>query len=458
MKSFLFKGILTSNGWKKNTEIKVDKGGLITSIHCESKSKTSEYVDGFAIPGFQNAHSHSFQYAMAGLAERHEGSGVPDDFWSWRDAMYKLALSVNPDQFEAIATMLYTEMIRHGYTSVAEFHYVHHDQNGKKYNNLAEMGSRLVSAAKKVGLKITLIPIFYQKGGFNKKPAVEQRRFISSTLEEYHKLYEASEKATQFYDGANIAIGIHSMRGVEPEVIKRVASEFPKEVPFHIHISEQIKEVEDAKAYLNKRPVAWMLDNIEINNRFHLIHATHITTEETIGVAKTGANIVLCPSTEGNLGDGIFPLVQYQQYGGQWSIGTDSHIGLNPLEELRILDYGQRLKTHKRNTFYLPKQGDSGFFGIDMTLKTGRKAMNNYNSEYFKVGEPLDTVVFDNNAPLLACSSLENLSSTIVYGTDANMHLGTIANGRWLTNKEGHLLKTEIQQHFIKTIKELNLR
>ena len=245
---------------------------------------------------------------MAGLAERHEGTGVPDDFWSWRDAMYKLALSVNPDQFEAIATMLYAEMLRHGYTSVAEFHYVHHDQNGKKYNNLAEMGSRLVSAAKKVGLKITLIPIFYQKGGFGKEPTYEQRRFISSTIEEYQKLYEASEKATQFYDGANIAIGIHSMRGVEPELIKRVASEFPKEVPFHIHISEQLKEIEDSKAYLNKRPVEWMLDNIDMNDRFHLVHATHLTKEETIGIAKTGANVVLCPSTEGNLGDGIFPL------------------------------------------------------------------------------------------------------------------------------------------------------
>jgi len=395
---------------------------------------------------------------MAGLAERHEGTGVPDDFWSWRDAMYKLALSVNPDQFEAIATMLYAEMIRHGYTNVAEFHYVHRDQHGKKYNNLAEMGSRLVSAAKKVGLKITLVPIFYQKGGFGKEPTHEQRRFISSTIEDYQKLYEASEKAIQFYEGANIAIGIHSMRGVEPELIKRVASEFPKDVPFHIHISEQLKEIKDSKAYLNKRPVEWMLDNIEMNDRFHLVHATHLTKKETIGIAKTSANVVLCPSTEGNLGDGIFPLAQYQQYGGQWSIGTDSHIGLNPLEELRILDYGQRLTSHKRNTFYRPEQGDSGLFGIDMALKTGRKAMNNFNSDYFKVAESLDAVIYDANSPLLACSSLENLSSTIVYGTDASMNLGTITNGRWVTIKEGHLLKNDIQQHFIKTIKELKIR
>lgn len=458
MKSFLFRGLLTNQGWKNNVDIQVDDKGLIQSIDYESQSKNSEFVNGYAIPGFQNAHSHSFQYAMAGLAERHEGTGVPDDFWSWRDAMYKLALTVNPDQFEAIATLLYSEMLRHGYTSVAEFHYLHHDQKGKTYNNLAEMGSRLVSAAKKVGIKITLVPIFYQKGGFGKAPTYGQRRFISSTIDDYQKLYDASEKITKEYTGANIAIGIHSMRGVEPEIIKKVAKDFPKDVPFHIHISEQLKEIEDSLAYLNKRPVEWMLDHVEMSNRYHLVHATHLTDTETIGIAKTGANVVLCPSTEGNLGDGIFPLALYQQHGGQWSIGTDSHVGLNPLEELRLLDYGQRLTTHKRNSFYLPGQGDSGLFGINMALKAGRKAMNNFNTNYFKVGEPLDAIVYDANSPLLGCSSLENLSSTIVYATDSFMHLGTITDGKWVANKEGHVLKQDIQKAFIKTIKDLKER
>ena len=458
MQSFLFKGLLTNQGWKNNVEVVVNDKGLIASINYESESKNSELVNGYAIAGFQNAHSHSFQYAMAGLAERHEGTGIPDDFWSWRKAMYKLALTVNPDQFQAIATMLYAEMLRHGYTNVAEFHYVHHDQNGNPYNNLAEMGSRLVLAAKKVGIKITLIPIFYQKGGFGKAPIGSQRRFISSTIDDYKKLYEASEKVTKQYIQANIAIGIHSMRGVEPEVIKRVASEFPKNVPFHIHISEQLKEVEDALAYLNKRPVEWMLDNVDMSNRYHLVHATHLTKEETIGIAKTDANVVLCPSTEGNLGDGIFPLALYQKHAGQWSIGTDSHVGLNPLEELRILDYGQRLTTHKRNSFYLPQQGDSGLFGIDMALKSGRKAMNNFNANHFNVGAPLDAVVYDANSPLLACTSLQNLSSTIVYATDSQMYLGTISNGKWLANKKGHILTQDIQKVFIKTLSDLKAR
>lgn len=458
MKSFLFKGLLTSEGWKNNVEIQIDNKGLITAIDCESESKNAEFVNGFGIPGFQNAHSHAFQYAMSGLAERHEGTGVPDDFWSWRDAMYKLALTINPDQFEAIATMLYAEMLRHGYTSVAEFHYVHHDKNGNPYSNLAEMGSRLVSAAKTVGLKMTLVPIFYQKGGFGKAPTEGQRRFISPTIDAYQKLYEASEKATKGYSGANIAIGIHSMRGVEPEVIKKVASEFPKDVPFHIHISEQLKEIEDSLDYLNQRPVEWMLNNIDMNDRFHLVHATHLTQEEAKGIAKAKANVVLCPSTEGNLGDGIFPLALYQKHGGQWSIGTDSHVGLNPLEELRILDYGQRLTTHKRNSFYLPGQGDSGLFGIDMALKSGRKAMNNFNKNYFSIGQPLDAIIYDANAPLLACTTSKNLSSTIVYSTDSNMHLGTITDGKWVTRKDGHLLKEDIQNTFVKTIQNLKTR
>lgn len=458
MKSFLFKGLLTSNGWQNNVEVCVNDEGLITSLKIGLQNSTSKLINGFAIPGFQNAHSHSFQYAMAGLAEQHKGSGIPDDFWSWRKAMYSLALSINPDQLEAIATMLYAEMLRHGYTSVAEFHYVHHDQNGNPYANIAEMGSRLVAAAKNVGLKITLVPIFYQKGGFGKEATDGQRRFISSTIDDYLKLYEASEKETRYSSWANIAVGIHSMRGVDPEIIKMVAKEFPQDVPFHIHIAEQLKEIEDAKAYLKKRPVEWMLDNVEMSNRFHLVHATHLSKAETIGLAKSKANVVLCPSTEGNLGDGIFPLALYQENGGQWSIGTDSHIGLNPLEELRILDYGQRLTTHKRNSFYLPGKEDSGFFGIDMALKAGRKAMNNFNETYFKVGQPFDAVVYDADSPLLACTTFENLSSTLVYATDSQMHFGTITDGNWVVTKNGHINQKEIQTNFVQTINAMKSR
>ena len=309
---------------------------------------------------------------MAGLAENH--SGEQSDFWSWREAMYGLALAVNPDQFEAIAAMLYAEMLRHGYTNVAEFHYLHHDKDGKPFDNLAEMGSRLVNAAKKTGINITLIPIFYQKGGFNKSPEPNQKRFISQNVEDYAKLYEASENACKDYEHANIAVGIHSMRGVETEAIKEVAANFPKNVPFHIHISEQLKEVEDCVEFLGKRPVEWMLENVELSERFHFVHATHLDENEIKGLAEKRVNVVLCPTTEGNLGDGIFPLREFQNAGGNWSIGTDSHVSLNPFEELRLLDYGQRLISHKRNTFTDEKNGNSAAYAIRTSDNCGQKS------------------------------------------------------------------------------------
>jgi formimidoylglutamate deiminase len=460
MKTYYFKGILQNTGWKENTGFSVSNKGIITDISSfDPQNKSSEMIDGFAIPGFQNAHSHAFQYAMAGLAERHENTtSTPDDFWGWREAMYQLALRMNPEQMEAIATMLYAEMARHGYTNVAEFHYVHHDKNGKPYANLAEMGNSLISAAKSVGIGITLVPIFYQKGGFGQEPNDRQRRFISPTIDTYLELLESSREACKHYQQANIAIGIHSMRGVEPSDIAEIAKSGPQDIPFHIHVSEQLKEIEDAVKYLGKRPVEWLLDHVDMNDRFHLVHATHLTDDEISGIAKSEANVVLCPSTEGNLGDGLFPLRKYQENDGKWSIGTDSHIGLNPLEELRLLDYGQRLISHKRNTYSSRYQEDSGMYAIEMATKTGRKAMNNFTTDFFKVGEPLNACIIDASSPLLATTSTKNRTSTIVYATDPNMQLGTIANGEMIVNNRSHTKYLGIKEQFVKTINELKNR
>ncbi|PKV50936.1 formimidoylglutamate deiminase [Aquimarina sp. MAR_2010_214] len=460
MKTYYFKGILQNTGWKENTSFTVNNEGIITDISSFDPQNTSnEIIDGFAIPGFQNAHSHAFQYAMAGLAERHESTtSTPDDFWGWREAMYQLALTMNPEQMEAIATMLYAEMARHGYTNVAEFHYVHHDKNGVPYANLSEMGNSLISAAKNVGIGITLVPIFYQKGGFGQEPNDRQRRFISPTIDEYLTLLESSKEACTHYQHANIAIGIHSMRGVEPSDIAEIAKSGPQNIPFHIHVSEQLKEIEDSVKYLGKRPVEWLLDHVDMNDRFHLVHATHLTDNEIEGIAKSKANVVLCPSTEGNLGDGLFPLRKYQENGGKWSIGTDSHIGLNPLEELRILDYGQRLISHKRNTYSSNQQGNSGMYALEMVTETGRKAMNNFNKDFFKVGEPLNACIIDASSPLLATASTKNLTSTIVYATDSNMQLGTIANGEMIVKNRNHTKYQEIKEKFVKTIDALKNR
>lgn len=457
MKSYFLQGILKNEGWTPPVTVSVDEAGKIVSI-VEGQIPEALTLDAYAIPGFQNAHSHAFQYAMAGLAEIHSTTSAPDDFWSWREAMYDLALRISPDDLEHIASQLYSELLRHGYTDVAEFHYVHHNQNGQPYGNLAEMGERLVAAAAKVGIGITLVPIFYQKGGFGKAASESQRRFLSPTIDAYFELLEASDQACLHYEHANLAIGIHSMRGVDPSDIEIVAMDGRKDLPFHIHISEQLKEVEDCIAHLNQRPVEWFLENIDVNDRFHLVHATHLDTNEIVNLAKSKANVVLCPSTEGNLGDGIFPLIEYQNAGGAWSIGTDSHVGLNPFEEFRLLDYGQRLIRHKRNSFYSSSEGDGGKFAIDMALKSGRRAMGNKSEAYFEIGSYFDACLLNAKSPLLESSSGLSLTSAMVYSSDSKMQKGTISKGKLVVIDGKHIGSERINKEFVKTIRQLGNR
>lgn len=451
MKSYRFKALLQNGGWLENATVSLDESGKILAV-SQDRIADSIYIEGYALPGFQNAHSHAFQYAMAGLAELHPPGAEADDFWSWRETMYKLALNVNPEQMKTIAAMLYSELLRHGYTNVAEFHYVHHDKNGAPYQNLAAMGEALIEAAKEAGIKITLIPIFYQKGGFGIPPNERQRRFISRTFDDYLKLFEASAKICKTYDKANIAVGVHSLRGVDANEVLKTVKQAPQNLPFHIHIAEQLKEVEDSLAFLGRRPVEWLLENVELNERFHLVHATHLTDEETEQLAVTGANVVLCPSTEGNLGDGIFPLRRFQSRGGNWSIGTDSHVGLNFFEELRILDYGQRLITHKRNTFTGENSSDSGLYAITKATIAGRRAMNNFESEFFVAGSSFDAYIIKANKPLLAETEPENLTSAIVYSTDASHMYGTFVSGKLLQKGEK---QKQIKDSFIRCMQNL---
>jgi len=457
-KYFAFKALLQGTTWMSPAYVGIDSHGRIAEVlDVKPRKGFIEQVDGYAIPGFQNAHSHAFQYAMAGLAEIHSTQSTPDDFWSWREAMYALALSINPDQMEAIATQLYAEMIRHGYTHVAEFHYVHHSQNGKRYSNLAEMGERLVMAAKKAGIKITLVPMFYEKGGFGKEPVDGQRRFISKNADAYLELLAASEKATMQYQGAQLGFGYHSLRAVSQDSLKAVLPE-SKGRPIHIHIAEQLKEIDDCVAFYGKRPVEWLYEQVQVNDQWHLVHATHLADNEVKTIASSGAHVVICPSTEGNLGDGIFRLKEYQELNGRWSIGTDSHIGLDPKEELRILDYGQRLMSHKRNTFYSKSNGDSGLFGYAEALLSGKQAMSVKSVDSLTVGSFLDAVVIDVEHPLIATSSLERVLSTYIYSGDSSFNLGTLVNGEWKAKGNRHFDAFEIGSTFSKALRNLNLR
>jgi formimidoylglutamate deiminase len=444
MRYLQFKGLLQTTGWLSPAYVGIDAEGIITYLSDKPPVEAAavEAVQGYALPGFQNAHSHAFQYAMAGAAEQH-APGAKDDFWSWREAMYQCALSMNPDEVEAVATMLYAELLRKGYTQVAEFHYLHHDKNGKPYNNLAEMGARHIAAAKTAGIKITLVPVFYQKGNFGKPPQERQRRFICNTVDEYLQLLDDTAHALKDYQHARLGYGVHSLRAVEARDIRSTLSDGPVNIPFHLHAAEQLREVDDCIQHLRCRPVEWLLQNLPLSNRFHIVHCTHLTDYEVSALAKTGANVVLCPGTEGNLGDGIFRLTDFKNSGGHWSIGTDSHISLNPLEDLRWLDYAQRFTTHKRNTF-----DDGASALVEKTLFAGRAAMGSSTTAYFAPGMPLDAVVYNAHEPLLARSPLNQALSTILYTADSATVLGTLVDGQWVVKQGRHIREKPIRSRF----------
>lgn len=415
MKVYRFDNILQKEGWLGESYITVDENNIIEKIESEKPEEDIFPKEGYLFPGFQNAHSHSFQYQMAGLNEALSSDAKEDDFWSWRENMYSLALSIEPDELEKIATELYIEMRRHGYTHVAEFHYLHHDTEGNPYENLSEMSERLMNASVAAGINLTIIPMFYQVGGFNLEANERQRRFLSENVEKYLELFNAVKEASKNYENVNIGLGVHSLRAVKPEDIITLFKKAPKDVPKHLHISEQEQEVRDSVSHLGKRPIEWLIENVNLDESFHLVHATHINEEEMKALVDSKANIVLCPSTEGNLGDGLFPLLDYFKLGGHFSIGTDSHIGLSPMEELRWLDYGVRLIHKKRNPLCLNEGDHSGDILFHETYQTGLKAMGLSVENYFEVGKKLNGYLIKTENPLFKDKPVEHILGTLIY-------------------------------------------
>jgi formimidoylglutamate deiminase len=452
MQCYKFNALLLEVGWLSPAYVGVDHNGLVQYLSNLQPTEFNniENVSGYALPGFQNAHSHAFQYAMAGKAERNPDV-VNDDFWSWRETMYRFALSMNPDQLESIATMVYAEMLRKGYTQVAEFHYLHHDKNGSPYNNLAEIGERLIQAAKRSGIKITLIPIFYQQSNFGKPPLPQQRRFICQSVDDYFHLLDDTSQAITCQGYGTLGFGVHSMRAVDHNDLITTYQQGPSEIAFHIHVAEQKKEVEDCVAYLGTRPMEWLLKNLPVDNRFNLVHCTHLNNDEILGLASARANVVLCPGTEGNLGDGIFNLKTFAAHQGRFCIGTDSQINLNFMEDLRWLDYAQRLTTHKRNTF-----ADSAANLFRSAITNGFHANGSADSEFFRVGQAFDAVVYDAESPLIVQADLESLLATILYTSDASEIFGTIVNGAWVIKNGRHRNHEKILSDFVTAMKSLS--
>jgi formimidoylglutamate deiminase len=297
------------------------------------------------LPGVANLHSHAFQRAMAGLAERM--THPSDSFWTWRETMYRMAARFDPDALHAVAAQLYAEMLEAGYTTVCEFHYLHHAPDGRPYADPAAMSRALIAAARETGIRLTLLPVLYMTGGFDGRALNERQRRFGHTVDAYLRLFDALRAEPG--DALRVGCALHSLRAVPAEAMATVLAALPTDARIHIHIAEQIGEVQDSLAIRGDRPVRWLLDHAAVDARWTLVHATHLEVDEIVGIADRGATVAICPTTEANLGDGLFPLRDYLDAGGAWGIGSDSHISVSPVEELRWLEYGQRLVTKHRN-------------------------------------------------------------------------------------------------------------
>ncbi len=344
---------------------------------------------GWALPGIANLHSHAFQRAMAGMAERQ--SNPTDSFWTWRETMYAMAARFDPALLQAVATQLYAEMLEAGYTSVCEFHYLHHAADGNPYPLPDVMSLALLAAARATGIRMTLLPVLYMRGGFDGRALGERQRRFGHDVESWLRLFDGLREHES--DTVRVGCALHSLRAVPPEAMRAVLAALPPDARIHIHIAEQQAEVEECIAVRGARPVQWLLDNADVDERWTLVHATHLDAAEVHGIAASGATVAICPTTEANLGDGLFPLGEYLDAGGRWGIGSDSHASVSPVEELRWLEYGQRLVTRQRNiavSAYTPSVGETLLQGAleSAAQSTGFIAQ--------------DRIVLDDNSPILA--------------------------------------------------------
>lgn len=342
MNSYFLQSALLADGWQRNVRLEVD-GGVIKSLEINAQQKTQDHELKHVIPAMPNAHSHVFQRAMAGLSE-YKSRGQ-DSFWSWRDLMYRLANEMDADTLYQTAKDCYAEMRAAGYASVCEFHYVHRNKtNADDYLSHSEI---LLKAAEEVGLPITLLPVLYAYSGVGEQPLNPEQKRFELSVDEYIKLFQHLQ--TRLSKQQKLGICFHSIRAVNKVQMQAVLDALPDDVPVHIHIAEQQAEIEQAIEYLGQRPVAWLYENFAVDQRWSLVHATHLNEAEIKLIAESGAVAVLCPLTEANLGDGIFPMPPFKAGQGCWAIGSDSHIEIKPQHELKMLEYSQRLAYQQRN-------------------------------------------------------------------------------------------------------------
>jgi formimidoylglutamate deiminase len=340
-----FATALLPEGWRDDVRVEIEDG-IIAAVSPDTQARPGDERHAIAVAGMPNVHSHAFQRAMAGLAEHRHAEA--DDFWTWRKAMYGVALSVTPDDVEAIAAQLYVEMLEAGFTRVGEFHYLHNESDGTPYADRAEMAKRILLAAGEAGIGMTLLPVFYAHGDFGGAQTMPgQQRFVSD-LDGYALLLDECRAAASKLDGATVGVAPHSLRAATPEELAAVLA-MADGGPVHIHVAEQVREVEACLAWSGQRPVEWLLDHVRLGPEWTLIHATHMSAEETKAVAASGATVGVCPITEANLGDGVFNGQLFLQHGGHFGIGSDSNVLVDVATELRQLEYSQRLRNLTRN-------------------------------------------------------------------------------------------------------------
>ena len=440
---------LLPKGWARDVHITCDHAGRITAVTPDAP-RAGRCLHGHVIPGVANLHSHAFQRAMAGGAERRSPAGQ-DSFWTWRETMYRFALSISPEDAQAIAAQLYAECLTRGFTHIAEFHYLHHAPDGRPYANRAEMAERLFAAAEATGIGITMLPSLYRHGGIFGAPAYDgQRRFLNE-LDGFFDILERVRATAATQRNAAWGVAPHSLRAVTPAMLEAMAA---LDCPIHIHAAEQAREVVECLGATGLRPVEWLLRNTPLDARWVLIHATHMTLEETSALAATGAVAGLCPSTEASLGDGIFPLPDYLAAGGRLGFGTDSHVGICPAAELRQLETSQRLALQLRSVATDAARPHPGRGLLERALAGGAQACAAPLGG-IAVGLRCDLVELDDDHPTLTGRSADALLDAWCFGPADRMVRSVAVGGRMVVEHGRHIYEAAIRDAFARTMKRL---
>jgi formimidoylglutamate deiminase len=439
---------LLPDGWTDNVRFSIDQG-RIQNIEVDARPSSDDASAGCVIPGLCNAHSHAFQRALAGHTEQRSPAGH-DSFWTWRERMYELAGRVDAAALTAIARQVYCEMLASGYTSVAEFHYLHRDpRNPDKQDAMLQA---IVEAAVDSGIRLTYVPVLYERAGFDDPEPAAYQRIFAMNLDEF--LAHHARAVTHSSETVSIGIGGHSLRAVSRESLREIARIAENNnVPLHLHIAEQQREVDQCMAAYGRRPVRWLLENFDVAKRWCLVHATHMDFDETAALAGSGAVVALCPSTEANLGDGLFPLHDYLKEGGRIAIGSDSHVSINPFEELRWLEYGQRLATQSRNVASLC----DSHVGRELFSRAldGGAAASGQTTIGLETGAPADLVVLNDDDPMLTGHDDESRLDALVFsGYPLPVERVMIA-GDWRVVDTMHVERDRARSEYAATMKTL---